>query len=90
MEILINIFTPVVLAWLIIREWQLPQRFKNAFYGGLPILERNLIRIKPFDCEPCLSFWLSLIQASLLTGSIFTGFSTALLSYGVALIVTKQ
>ncbi len=90
METLINIFAPVVLAWLIIREWQLPQRFKNAFYRGLPTLDRNLIRLKPFDCEPCLSFWLSIVQAYAVTGQAYTAFCTGLLSYGVALIVTKQ
>jgi len=89
MQTLISIVLPVIVAYIIVRELRLPFHIKAKLWPGVAPLQRNLIRIKPFDCEKCLSFWLSLCYSLVLTGNLHTAFAYACLSYGTALIVIK-
>ena len=89
MNTLISILVPVIVAYGFVRELQVPFHIKRLLWPGVAPLQRNLIRIKPLDCEKCLSFWLSLLYTLISTGSIATALAYACLSYGTALIVIK-
>lgn len=79
-------------AVLFVLKWQLSRPIKKAF----GISQRSAL--KPFDCLPCMSFWLSAIIATALTicysdstvdVKILLTLTAAALAFVVALIFDK-
>lgn len=63
----------------------------KVFWWGLrrtPITERYKTRIKPFDCEVCLTFWLSLTY-TLITTTPERAICLAFISAFTALVMTR-
>lgn len=77
------LITLLVIAGSVSAGFFLPDIFFNELKSVKDLY--NLRRLKPFDCESCLSFWLCLIGALTVTNP-FVAILVGMIAYGLTAI----